>query len=292
MKISDILNKYETTLSFEVFPPKTDDKFSVVESAVLEMTELKPDFMSVTYGAGGGANNRFTSAIAADIIEHGVNALAHLTCVCSTKELIAERLCEFEAAKIENILALRGDIPENAENIESWGYRHANELITDIAKTGKFCVGAACYPEGHVEAKSLDEDIEYMKLKADAGCSFFTTQMFFDNDKFYRFVEKVRAKGIEQPIIAGIMPIISAKQVKRSCELSGTVMPKNLAYAVERYGDRPESMRELGLAYACEQIADLVVHGVNNIHVYVMNRPETAKRIRYDLGHILPVHEC
>lgn len=292
MKISDILKKYDTTLSFEVFPPKTDDKFSVVESAVSEITTLKPDFMSVTYGAGGGANNRFTSAVASDIIKNGVDALAHLTCVSSTKELIVARLSEFEAAKIENVLALRGDIPADAGDVSGWHYRHANELISEIAGSGKFCVGAACYPEGHIESKSLDEDIEYMKLKADSGCSFFTTQMFFDNEKFYRFLDKVRARGINQPIIAGIMPIISAKQVKRSCELSGTVMPKNLAYAVERYGDNPESMRELGLAFACNQIADLVVHGVNNIHVYVMNRPETARRIREALGHILPAHEC
>lgn len=291
MKITDILAKHRTTLSFEVFPPKTSDKYSAVESAVAEIAAMRPDFMSVTYGAGGGANSRFTAAIASNIQNNcKVTALAHLTCVMSDKQTIRDRLDDFSSFGIENILALRGDIPADAGDTSGWSYHHANELIKDIADYGTFCIGAACYPEGHVESDSLDEDIEHLKLKVDAGCSFMTTQMFFDNELLYRYLEKVRTAGIRVPIIAGIMPIVSAKQIKRSCELSGTVMPKKFLNIVNRFGDEPECMYEAGVVYACEQIIDLISHGVGNIHIYVMNKPETAVRIRRDLGHILPEH--
>lgn len=291
MKISEILANNKTTLSFEVFPPKTDDKYSAVESAVNEIATYRPDFMSVTYGAGGGANSRFTVAIAENINKIcGVTSLAHLTCVASDKETIKARLDDFAAAGIENILALRGDIPADAPDRSKWGYRHANELVSDIVAHGGFCVGGACYPEGHPESKSLDEDIRNLKLKVEAGCSFLTTQMFFDNSKFYRFLDKTAAAGIDIPIIAGIMPITSAKQIKRSCELSGTVMPKVFLDIVERYGDDPDSMKEAGVVYASAQIIDLLAHGVKNIHVYVMNKPDVAARFRSNLATILPIH--
>lgn len=290
MKITDILAAHRTTLSFEVFPPKTSDKFESVQSASLEIAGYKPDFMSVTYGAGGGTNNRFTSAIASQIIsQSGVDAMAHLTCVGSDEQTIESRIAEFRESGIENVLALRGDLPTDADN-RFWKYRHANELAAELTSRG-FCVGGACYPEGHPESPSLDADIEFLKRKVDAGCSFLTTQMFFDNAKYYRFLEKVRAAGIDVPIVAGIMPIISAKQIKRSCELSGTVMPRVFLDIVDRYSDDHASMTEAGIVYACAQIIDLLAHGVSNIHVYVMNKPETAARIRRDLGHILPCHD-
>ncbi len=289
MKITDILASHRTTLSFEVFPPKTSDKLETVRAAALSIAGYKPDFMSVTYGAGGGTNNRFTSAIASEIISStGVTAMAHLTCVGSDGDTVKSRIEEFRASGIENVLALRGDLPLDADP-SVWKYRHASELAAELTENG-FCVGGACYPEGHPESPSLDADIEFLKKKIDAGCGFLTTQMFFDNSIYYRFVDKVRAAGIDVPIVAGIMPIISAKQIKRSCELSGTVMPKVFLDIVDRYADDPESMTEAGIVYACAQIIDLLAHGVSNIHVYVMNKPDTAARIRHDLGHILPLH--
>lgn len=289
MKINEILGGNRTTLSFEVFPPKTTDKIETVKNAVDAISKFKPDFMSVTYGAGGGANSNFTAALASHINNDlNITALAHLTCVSSDLQTIDQRLSEFKESGIENILALRGDLPLDG-NSADMHFKHANELARYISERS-FCVGGACYPEGHLESGSIDEDIEKLKLKVDAGCSFLTTQMFFDNNKFYTFREKLAKNGIDLPIIAGIMPIISAKQIKRSCELSGATMPKAFLDIVDRYGDDPASMYEAGLVYACAQIIDLLAHDTANIHVYVMNRAETAERIRHDLGNILPIH--
>lgn len=290
MKISEILAKHKTTLSFEVFPPKTDDKYATVESAVKQIALMRPDFMSVTYGAGGGSNNRFTAKIASEINALGCTSLAHLSCVGSGKETINERLRDFKASGIENVLALRGDLPRYVSSPDEWAFKHANELMSYISRSGDICIGGACYPEGHPESPSLDRDIEYMKLKSDCGCTFFTTQMFFDNEMFYRFMDKVRSSGIDLPIIAGIMPITNAINIKRSCELSGATLPRRFLDIVDRYADDSESMKEAGIVYACAQIIDLLAHGISNIHVYVMNKPEIAMRIRHDLGHILPEH--
>ncbi len=291
MKITDILEKYKTTLSFEVFPPKTSDKYESVERATAEIARMRPDFMSVTYGAGGGTSS-FTVGIASNLKNNcGVTPLAHLTCVSSDRDTVRARLDELSAAGIENILALRGDIPKDAAPRDEWHYHHANELMREISARGDFCIGGACYPEGHPESKNLNEDIENLKLKLDAGCSFLTTQMFFDNYQLYRFMEKARAAGIYVPIIAGIMPITNAKSIRRSCELSGTEMPRKFLNIVERYGDDPDSMMEAGIVYACAQIIDLFANGIKNVHVYTMNKPEVAARIRHDLAHIIPIHE-
>ena len=291
MKITEILEKHKTTLSFEVFPPKTSDKYESVEKATSEIAKMRPDFMSVTYGAGGGTS-KFTVDIASNLKNScGVTPLAHLTCVSSDKETVRSRLEELSAAGIENILALRGDIPKDAPPRENWHYHHANELMREIAARGEFCIGGACYPEGHPESPNLNADIENLKRKLDAGCSFLTTQMFFDNYQFYRFMEKARASGIYVPIIAGIMPITNAKSIRRSCELSGTDMPRKFLNIVDRYGEDPDSMLEAGIVYACAQIIDLFANGIKNVHVYTMNKPEVAARIRHDLAHIIPIHE-
>ena len=291
MKITDILENNKTTLSFEVFPPKTSDKYESVELATAEIAKMRPDFMSVTYGAGGGTS-QFTVSIASNLKNNcGVTPLAHLTCVSSDRDTVRTRLDELADAGIENILALRGDIPKDAPAKAEWHYHHANELMREISDRGRFCIGGACYPEGHPESKNLNEDIENLKRKLDAGCSFLTTQMFFDNYQFYRFMEKARCAGIYVPIIAGIMPITNAKSIKRSCELSGTEIPRKFLNIVERFGDDPDSMMEAGITYACAQIIDLFANGIKNVHVYTMNKPEVAARIRHDLAHIIPVHK-
>lgn len=285
MKLSEIFAKDKPTLSFEVFPPKTDDLYEKVEAAALEIAALRPDYMSVTYGAGGGTS-RYTVSIAEDIEKtYGVPALAHLTCVSSDKATVKTQLQNLKAAGIENILALRGDIPKDGEI--STDYRYASELIADIVAEGDFCIGGACYPEGHVEAKSLEDDIINIGKKVEAGCSFLTTQMFFNNEILYSYIDKLHKKGIFVPIVAGIMPITNAKQIYRSCELSGTVLPKRFIRIAERYGDNPAAMKQAGIAYATEQIIDLYANGIKNVHVYSMNKPDVAEKIQSNLCEII-----
>lgn len=287
MKISEILKQDKVTLSFEVFPPKTSDAFASVEKATAEIAELKPDFMSVTYGAGGG-----TSAHTVQIASHvqhqfGVTPLAHLTCVSSTKEKVHSVLDELKNHGIENILALRGDIPAGGLEESSIEYRHAAELIYDIKKQGDFCIGGACYPEGHTESTNKEEDIRYLKEKVDAGCEFLTTQMFFDNNILYNFLYRIREKGISVPVIAGIMPVTNGKQMARICQLSGTYLPARFKAIVDHFGDHPKAMKQAGIAYATEQIIDLVANGIRHIHVYSMNKPEVAEGIWTNLSEII-----
>lgn len=288
MKLSKVFESKVPTLSFEVFPPKTDDKYESVKYATEEIAKLKPDFMSVTYGAGGGTS-QYTLSIAENLKNNsGVTPLAHLTCVSSTKEMIHNQLTLLKDAGIENILALRGDIPDGL-NREKLDYHYASELITEIKEFGGFTIGGACYPEGHVESYSQKEDIINLKKKVDAGCEFMTTQMFFDNNIFYNFLYKIREAGITVPIVAGIMPVTNANQIERICKLSGTYLPQRFHYIVDRFRDNPDAMAQAGIAYATEQIIDLLANGVNNIHVYSMNKPEVAKRIRENLSEIVPV---
>ncbi len=287
MKLTELFSQERPTLSFEVFPPKTSDLFDSVEAAALEIAALHPDYMSVTYGAGGG-RSRFTVDIAKDIEKAGkTTALAHLTCLTSTKEDIHEKLLELKEAGIENILALRGDIPKDSGYSIKKDYRYASELIREIVDFGGFTIGGACYPEGHIEAASLEDDIINIGAKVDAGCQFLTTQMFFDNDILYDYIDKLHKKGIFVPIIAGIMPITNAKQIYRSCELSGTVLPKRFIKIAKRYGDNPLAMKQAGIAYATEQIIDLLANGVKNIHVYSMNKPDVARTIKANLSEII-----
>ena len=285
MKILDILKQDKVTLSFEVFPPKTSSSYESVARATQEIAALRPDFMSVTYGAGGGTSEH-TVQIAADLHKrYGVNVLTHLTCVSSTRQHVAAMLEKFKQQGIENVLALRGDIP--AGGTPENEYHYAAELVRDIKSQGDFCVGGACYPEGHVEAANKTEDILHLKEKVDAGCEFLTTQMFFDNNILYNFLYRIREKGITVPVIAGIMPVTNVKQIKRITSMSGTYLPQRFKAIVDRFGDNPDAMKQAGVIYATEQIIDLIANGVNHIHVYSMNKPEVAAGIQSSLSEIL-----
>ena len=290
MRLTDILNRKELSLSFEVFPPKTQDSFDIVEESIEKIAVLKPSFLSVTYGAGGGTS-KYTMDIAKNIKEkYGVETLAHLTCVSSSKESIQEKIKDIIDSGIENVMALRGDIPEDKMNEDrsKWDYRYAVDLIRDIKASGAdFCIGAACYPEGHPESSNSKDDIAHLKEKVDAGVDFLTTQMFFDNDLLYAFLYKIREAGINVPIIAGIMPITNAKQVDRAIKLSGSFMPKRFRSLVDRFGDDPDAMKQAGIAYATDQIIDLYANGITNVHVYTMNKPDVAAKIQKNLSDII-----
>ena len=285
MKIKDILAEGRPTLSFEVFPPKTEANYESVEKAALEIGKLHPSFMSVTYGAGGGTS-KYTVSIADKIQrECGVPTLAHLTCVSSTREHVHKVVEELKEYNIENIMALRGDIPKDG-NIQN-DYRYASELIREIRESGDFCIGAACYPEGHPEAGSLDRDIVNTRRKIDSGCDFLVTQMVFDNNIIYNYMYRLLRHGIDVPVVAGIMPVTNAKQINRICELSGTKLPANYRAIVEKFADDPEALKQAGIAYATGQIVDLIANGLKNIHVYTMNRPEIIGGIMKNLSEIV-----
>ena len=286
MKIIDILNQKEVTISFEVFPPKTDDKYAAVEEAARKIAGLHPSFMSVTYGAGGGTSKN-TAGIAADIQnKYNTPVLAHLTCVSSTKAHVREMIGIYREKGIENIMALRGDIPKEGRSV--FDYNYASELIGDIkSEAPELCIGGACYPEGHVECPSPSEDIRHLKGKVDAGVDFLTTQMFFDNNMLYNFLYRIREAGIHVPVLPGIMPITNAKQVARSVALSGSTIPQRFRMMVDKFGDDPAKMKQAGVIYATEQIIDLISNGVGHIHVYSMNKPEIAAGIMASLSEII-----
>ena len=290
MKIVDILQTKENSISFEVFPPKTSDKYDSVQAATEAIAALKPSFMSVTYGAGGGTS-KYTLDIAKSINEqYGVPSLAHLTCVSSTRETVKERIEDMKTAGIENIMALRGDLTPDMEGQDrsGWAYQHACQLVEDIkASGGDFCIGAACYPEVHPESANQTEDIKRLKEKVDAGVDFLTTQMFFDNNLFYNFLYKIREAGITVPVLPGIMPITNANQVARSIKLSGSFMPVRFKSLVDKFGDTPAAMKQAGIIYATDQIIDLYANGIKNVHVYSMNKPEVAEAIMSNLSEIL-----
>ena len=290
MKIIDILNSGKMSMSFEVFPPKTDTAFENVSRATQEIAKLNPSYMSITYGAGGGTS-KYTLDIAENIMkDFGVPTLAHLTCVSSSRETVRERIEEMKARGINNVLALRGDIPADMENDDrsEWSYRYAVDLIREIKDSGyDFCIGGACYPEIHPESSNQKEDIKHLKEKVDAGCEFLTTQMFFDNNLLYNFLYKIREVGITVPIIAGIMPITNANQVDRAIKLSGSFMPQRFKSLVDKFGSDPLAMKQAGIAYATDQIIDLYANGLTNIHVYSMNKPDVAQKIQANLSDIL-----
>lgn len=285
MKIRDILAAKKPTLSFEVFPPKTEENYESVERAAAEIAKLRPAFMSVTYGAGGGTS-RYTVEIASALKERcGVTPLAHLTCVSSTREKVHQVLGQLKERGIENVLALRGDLPADGKTPRE--YRYASELIREIRENGDFCIGAACYPEGHVESANKAVDMDYLKEKVEAGCDFVTTQMFFDNSVLYSYLYRIREKGITVPVIAGIMPVTNAGQIRRITQMSGTYLPARFMAIVDRFGDSPAAMKQAGIAYATEQIIDLIANGVQGIHVYSMNKPDVAAKIKENLSEIL-----
>ena len=285
MKIIDIINGEKPSLSFEVFPPKTDDKYDSVRFAVNEITYLRPSFMSVTYGAGGGTSD-YTVRVAQDIQSSGVTGLAHLSCISSTRERVEQQLAQLKELGIENVLALRGDIPPGM-SVDHLEYHYASELVKEIAEYKSFCIGGACYPETHPDAASAADDIRHLKEKAEAGCDFFTTQMFFDNNILYNFLYRIREAGITVPVIAGIMPVTNAKSIKRICSMNNSTLPPKFVRIVDRYGYDAEKMKQAGIAYAVNQIVDLYANGINAVHVYSMNKPDIARTIQSNISEII-----
>ena len=285
MSIVDFFSR-KTVFSFEVFPPRRNAPIETIYETLYELQDLSPDFISVTYGAGGGENKQSTISIAEHINEicH-VPSVVHFPCIGLTKEDVLKKIEEFKKAGIQNILALRGDIPEGMEN--KGDFRYASDLIRFLKENGDFRISAACYPEGHVECEHKEDDIQFLKEKVDAGLDFLTTQLFFDNNIFYNFLYRAREKGISVPIIAGIMPITRAEQLKRSVAMSGTAVPQRFRAIVDRFGERKEAMEQAGVIYAAEQIVDLIANGVTHIHVYTMNRPQIAERILNQLSEIV-----
>lgn len=287
MKLNEILQKNDITLSFEVFPPKATSNYESVKKAAYGVAKLNPSYMSVTYGAGGSTQGS-TFEIASGIQrEYGVTTIAHLTCVGATKEGIRQAVAGMKAAGIENVLALRGDRPKDFDGEPFTDYHYASELVSDIKEYGGMCIGGACYPEGHVESENIHEDIQNLRRKVDAGCEFLTTQMFFDNNIFYNFLCKVREAGINVPVIPGIMPITRAAQVQSAVNLSGCNVPMRFRSIVDRFGNNPEAMQQAGIIYATDQIIDLLANGIKHIHVYSMNKPEVVKGIQENLSKII-----
>ncbi len=286
MKIIDIITADKPSLSFEVFPPKTSDDFDSVKAATEQIALLSPSYMSVTYGAGGGTSE-YTVNIAENLEKKcGVPALAHLSCVSSTKDEIKTQLDTLKAKGIENILALRGDMPEGMLK-DHLDYHYASELTREIKAYGGFCIGAACYPESHPESETSFDDIRYLKEKVDAGAEFLVTQMFFDNDILYNFMYRIREAGINVPVVSGIMPVTNPKSIKRICRISGSALPQRFCRIVDKYGDNPKQMKQAGIAYATQQIIDLYANGINAVHVYSMNKPDIAKAIKDNVSAII-----
>ena len=294
MKISQLLSRDGFSLSFEVFPPKNDTAFESVKAATEAIADLHPAFVSVTYGAGGGTS-QYTLDIARNIKEaHGVPTLAHLTCVSSTRDTVRARIEDMKAAGIENVMALRGDLPADmvGKDRSDWPYIHAVELVRELKESrtdgaADFCIGGACYPEVHPESADQREDIKYLKEKVDAGVEFLTTQMFFDNNLLYNFLYKIREAGITVPVVPGIMPITAGNQVARAIQLSGSFMPRRFVSLVDKFGHNPAAMKQAGIAYATDQIIDLYANGIKNVHVYTMNKPDVARKIMENLSEIL-----
>ncbi|MBR3560842.1 MAG: methylenetetrahydrofolate reductase [Oscillospiraceae bacterium] len=287
MKISEIVESKRYSVSFEVFPPKTEDTRESVTKAAREIAALKPIFMSVTYGAGGGTSE-YTAEIAQDLQENcGVPMMAHLTCITSTRDHIQEQLKLLKNKGVDNILALRGDIPEGFE-LKEQNYHHAIELVRDIkAFDPEFCVAGACYPDTHPDSANQKEDIAHLREKVDAGMDFLITQMFFDNPVFYSYMYKLREAGITVPVHPGIMPIVNARQMKRTLKLSGTSLPERFRRILDTFGDSETAMRQAGIAYATDQIIDLFANGIRTVHVYSMNNPGVARAILNNLSEII-----
>ena len=289
MKIIDILNKREMSLSFEVFPPKKESSFETVEATTEEIAACHPAFMSVTYGAGGGTS-KYTMEIAKNIMDkYNVPTLAHLTCVSSSREAVHEKIEQMKQLGIKNVMALRGDLTPELEKTDpsTWDYKHATELVRELKEMGDFCVGAACYPEVHPDSVNQKDDLTHIKEKVEAGAEFLTTQMVFDNNLFYNFMYKIREIGVTVPVIPGIMPITNANQISRMIDLSNAYIPRKLLAICDRFRDSPEAMMQAGIAYATDQIIDLISNGIRGIHIYTMNKPEIARAIISNVNDII-----
>ena len=289
MKLIELLRSSRPSVSCELFPPKPGTALLDAPTVVRRMAALHPAYMSVTCSAGGSGTGGANTADMANEAQNvnGITALAHLTCVGASRAQIYRSLEDLKKLGIENILALRGDIPAGGVFPQSDGYHHASELAAEIRAFGGFCIGGACYPEGHPESATLVEDIDNLKYKIDAGCEFLTTQMFFDNNELYRYLFRLRRAGIEVPVVAGIMPVTNAAQIQRITHLSGSKLPARFRAIIDRFGGDSAAMQQAGVAYATEQIIDLLSNGVDHVHIYTMNKPEIAGRIMANLSEIL-----
>ncbi|HHY05668.1 MAG TPA: methylenetetrahydrofolate reductase [NAD(P)H] [Clostridia bacterium] len=282
MFIKDIFTtKKQPVLSFEIFPPKKNSPLETIYTTIEGLKHLNPDFISVTYGAGGSNKDRTVEITSLIKHKYDIESLAHLTCISSTKDEIKNILTTLKNNKIKNILALRGDLPQdpNFKFPTPLHYNYAKDLIKQIKQENHFSISAACYPEGHIACNNLAQDIEYLKEKVEAGVDFLITQLFFDNEHLYDFMDKIRKAGITVPVTAGIMPLLSKNQIKHCLTLSKTTLPPKFTRILEKYGDKPEVLQEAGIAYATNQIIDLLAWGVDGIHIYSMNRPQTVQRI-------------
>lgn len=286
MKIPELFKNGRTVFSFEVFPPKKDSDVSVVYNTLEQLGDLHPDFISVTYGAGGSAAGASTTELVRYIKENlRTESIAHLTCVNSTHADIDAKILEFKENGIENVLALRGDINPNIPPKHE--FLHASDLIEYMKPRSDLSFSGGCYPEVHPESESLVEDIRHLKMKVDAGASHLISQLFFDNNSFMDFLEKARIAGINVPIEAGIMPCVNAKQIQRMVSMCGASLPLKFTKMINRYGDNPEAMRDAGIAYAVDQIIDLVAQGVDGIHLYTMNNPYIARKISESIEKVI-----
>ncbi len=286
MKISSLFGKGKTVLSFEVFPPKKTSPVETIYDTLGQLKDLSPDFISVTYGAGGNAANTVTCDIASYIANTlNIPSVAHLTCVYSTKETVLKQLEMFKEKGVENILALRGDV--NPEIPRLHDFEYASDLTAFIKANGDFHVSGACYPEGHLEAPSIVEDIRNLRHKTDAGAEHLMSQLFFDNSAFYNFREKALIAGINVPIEAGIMPVVNKKQIERMVSMCGASLPAKFSKVMQKYENNPEALRDAGIAYAVDQIVDLISNGVDGIHLYTMNNPYVARKISESIKNLL-----
>lgn len=280
MRIPELFEQKKPVFSFEIFPPKRETGLDKIYDAVGKLAVCNPDFISVTYGAAGSLVNNYTCDIASKIkSDYGIEPLAHLTCVNSTMADVEEMIKRFADANIENVLALRGDIVPDA--IIQKEFFHANELAIEVQRNSGLQILGACYPEGHAESKNLTEDIHNLKYKIGAGAKVLITQLFFDNQKFYEFLAQARNLGVNVPISAGIMPIVSKKQIERTVALSGASLPHEFTKMISLYENDPEELYNHGIQYAVDQIRDLLQHGVDGIHLYTMNNPEVSLAV-YD----------
>jgi methylenetetrahydrofolate reductase (NADPH) len=280
--------KRKPVISFEVFPPKKDYPIETIYNTVEQLKDLNPDFISVTYGAGGSIKDRTLEIASMIKNKYGIESLAHLTCITSTKNEIEDLLKSFQKNNITNILALRGDLPSDPdfEFPNPLHYEYAKDLITHVKNFKAFSIGAAAYPEGHIDCSSLDSDIALLKQKIEGGTDYLITQLFFDNELFYTFKEKLEAQNINIPVSAGIMPVLNKKQIQRIVSLCGVNLPKKFIRIMDRYEHNPEALKDAGIAYATEQIIDLLSSGIDGIHLYTMNRPQTTKKIIENISSI------
>lgn len=276
MKIRDLFDR-KTVFSFEVFPPKKTSSVDVIYKTLDELHDLNPDFISVTFGAGGSSNNTFACDVASKIKENGITPMIHLPCINYSKSEVSATLSEIKKRGIENILALRGDRSPNIEPKKD--FPHASDLVTYIKSQGDFDIAGACYPECHVDADSIVDDIINLKKKVDAGATHLISQLFFDNDVFYDFREKTALAGINVPIEAGIMPVVNKNQIERMVTMCGVSLPRKFVRVMQKYENNPEALRDAGIAYAINQIVDLIASGVDGIHLYTMNNPYVARKI-------------